>query len=139
MLSCANCSDRLANQSTTVANSDQPKKRNPAAVNMVWMDWAILNVSGTKSILLPFQVEIEQALHKIEVTSCNNQFFKRSLLRVSPFQNEVLENDGSSCPICNKSFGRKSSLINHIKNHAAEKKFTCDYCKKGECGVGFPI
>lgn len=36
-----------------------------------------------------------------------------------------------SCPFCGKIFGRKSSLITHIKNHAVEKKYNCNYCQKG--------
>ncbi|XP_055637224.1 zinc finger protein 497 isoform X7 [Toxorhynchites rutilus septentrionalis] len=45
--------------------------------------------------------------------------------------NEVLEGEEGSCPLCNKTFSRKSSLLNHIRNHTAEKKYICEYCQKG--------
>lgn len=51
---------------------------------------------------------------------------------LSIFQNELLYGEEGSCPLCSKTFGRKSSLLNHIRNHSAEKKYVCSYCQKGE-------
>lgn len=45
---------------------------------------------------------------------------------------DLIFNEEGSCPLCNKTFSRKSSLITHIRNHAAERKFVCNYCNKGK-------
>ncbi|XP_050083788.1 zinc finger protein 883 isoform X1 [Anopheles aquasalis] len=45
--------------------------------------------------------------------------------------NEVLDGEEGSCPLCNKTFSRKTSLLNHIRNHSAEKKYVCEFCQKG--------
>ncbi|XP_055695424.1 zinc finger protein 502-like isoform X2 [Lutzomyia longipalpis] len=45
--------------------------------------------------------------------------------------NDLLFTDEGSCPLCSKTFGRKSSLLNHIRNHSAEKKYVCSFCQKG--------
>ncbi|XP_059611529.1 zinc finger protein 883-like isoform X2 [Phlebotomus argentipes] len=50
---------------------------------------------------------------------------------IQNIDNELLFGEEGSCPLCNKTFGRKSSLLNHIRNHSAEKKYVCSYCQKG--------
>ncbi|XP_037935337.1 zinc finger protein 391 isoform X4 [Teleopsis dalmanni] len=44
---------------------------------------------------------------------------------------DLIFNEEGSCPLCNKTFSRKSSLLTHIRNHAAERKYVCTYCHKG--------
>lgn len=51
------------------------------------------------------------------------------MLRVS-FQVDLIFNEEGSCPLCSKTFSRKSSLITHIRNHSAERKYICSYCQK---------
>lgn len=51
------------------------------------------------------------------------------MLRV-PFQVDLIFNEEGSCPLCSKTFSRKSSLITHIRNHSAERKYICSYCQK---------
>ncbi|XP_055715266.1 zinc finger protein 583 isoform X3 [Phlebotomus papatasi] len=50
---------------------------------------------------------------------------------IQNIDNELLYGEEGSCPLCSKTFGRKSSLLNHIRNHSAEKKYVCSYCQKG--------
>uniref|UniRef100_A0A3Q2NUQ6 C2H2-type domain-containing protein n=1 Tax=Fundulus heteroclitus TaxID=8078 RepID=A0A3Q2NUQ6_FUNHE len=33
-----------------------------------------------------------------------------------------------SCSICGKSFGRRASLVRHVRSHTGEKPFACVYC-----------
>jgi len=47
------------------------------------------------------------------------------------FKVDLIFNEEGSCPLCNKTFSRKSSLMTHIRNHSAERKFVCTYCHKG--------
>ncbi|CRK90137.1 CLUMA_CG003853, isoform A [Clunio marinus] len=44
---------------------------------------------------------------------------------------EILLGEEGQCPICQKIFNRKTSLLNHIRNHSADKKYVCGYCQKG--------
>jgi uncharacterized Zn-finger protein len=44
----------------------------------------------------------------------------------------MLVGEEGVCPVCNKSFSRKTTLLNHIRNHSAEKKYVCNYCQKGK-------
>jgi hypothetical protein len=44
---------------------------------------------------------------------------------------EILIGDDGQCPVCQKNFNRKTSLLNHIRNHSADKKYVCNYCQKG--------
>ncbi|KAG5673839.1 hypothetical protein PVAND_003851 [Polypedilum vanderplanki] len=44
---------------------------------------------------------------------------------------EILLGDEGKCPLCQKIFNRKTSLLNHIRNHSADKKYVCGYCQKG--------
>lgn len=53
------------------------------------------------------------------------------LLFPCPLQVDLIFNEEGSCPLCNKTFSRKSSLMTHIRNHSAERKFVCTYCHKG--------
>lgn len=46
-------------------------------------------------------------------------------------QNELLYGEEGTCSLCSKTFARKSSLLTHIRNHTAERKFVCSYCQKG--------
>src|SRR5688572_26253254 len=34
------------------------------------------------------------------------------------------------CNLCDKAFGRKASLMNHIGTHSAEKPYKCNSCDK---------
>ncbi|XP_048482501.1 zinc finger protein 184 isoform X1 [Plutella xylostella] len=42
------------------------------------------------------------------------------------------ENDGRElfCNICNKTFQKQMQLVNHMRNHRAERRFVCTYCNK---------
>lgn len=53
------------------------------------------------------------------------------LLAASLLSVDLIFNEEGSCPLCNKTFSRKSSLMTHIRNHSAERKFVCTYCHKG--------
>lgn len=44
---------------------------------------------------------------------------------------EILLGEEGQCPLCQKIFNRKTSLLNHIRNHSADKKYVCGYCQKG--------
>lgn len=44
---------------------------------------------------------------------------------------EILLGEEGGCPLCQKVFNRKTSLLNHIRNHSADKKYVCGYCQKG--------
>ncbi|XP_070504057.1 zinc finger protein 501-like isoform X3 [Chironomus tepperi] len=44
---------------------------------------------------------------------------------------EILLGEEGKCPLCQKIFNRKTSLLNHIRNHSADKKYVCPYCQKG--------
>lgn len=44
---------------------------------------------------------------------------------------EILLGEEGQCPLCQKIFNRKTSLLNHIRNHSADKKYVCNYCQKG--------
>lgn len=44
---------------------------------------------------------------------------------------EILLGEEGQCPLCQKNFNRKTSLLNHIRNHSADKKYVCGYCQKG--------
>lgn len=44
---------------------------------------------------------------------------------------EILLGEEGQCPLCQKIFNRKTSLLNHIRNHSADKKYICGYCQKG--------
>lgn len=44
---------------------------------------------------------------------------------------EILLGEEGQCPLCQKVFNRKTSLLNHIRNHSADKKYVCGYCQKG--------
>jgi uncharacterized Zn-finger protein len=46
-------------------------------------------------------------------------------------ESEILLGDEGQCPLCQKIFNRKTSLLNHIRNHSADKKYICNYCQKG--------
>lgn len=47
------------------------------------------------------------------------------------FQGEILIGEEGQCPVCQKIFNSKTSLLNHIRNHSADKKYVCNYCQKG--------
>ncbi|CAO1426162.1 unnamed protein product [Diamesa hyperborea] len=34
------------------------------------------------------------------------------------------------CLLCKKTFNRRTVLLHHIRNHSADKKYTCNYCQK---------
>ena len=53
------------------------------------------------------------------------------MIKTFYLQPEVMMTEEGSCPVCNKVFTRKSSLLNHIRNHSADKKYLCSYCQKG--------
>lgn len=52
---------------------------------------------------------------------------------------DLIFNEEGSCPLCNKTFSRKSSLMTHIRNHSAERKFVCSYCHKGGLSIILPF
>lgn len=47
-------------------------------------------------------------------------------------ESEYLFGDDGACPLCTKTFTRRASLLNHIRNHSAERKYVCSYCQKGK-------
>lgn len=57
------------------------------------------------------------------------------LLSLCLSQVDLIFNEEGSCPLCNKTFSRKSSLMTHIRNHSAERKFVCSYCHKGGLSI----
>lgn len=50
---------------------------------------------------------------------------------------DELFGEEGTCSLCSKTFARKSSLLTHIRNHTAERKFVCSYCQKGKIGKHF--
>ncbi|CAO1434996.1 unnamed protein product [Diamesa serratosioi] len=44
---------------------------------------------------------------------------------------EILIGVEGMCPLCKKVFNRRTVLLNHIRNHSADKKYTCNFCQKG--------
>lgn len=47
-------------------------------------------------------------------------------------QNELMYGEEGTCTLCSKTFARKSSLLTHIRNHTAERKYSCPTCQKSE-------
>uniref|UniRef100_A0A5S6QA59 C2H2-type domain-containing protein n=1 Tax=Trichuris muris TaxID=70415 RepID=A0A5S6QA59_TRIMR len=45
-------------------------------------------------------------------------------------RDESIEMTGFSCPTCQRTFSRHSSLWNHLKIHSAQTFYTCNICEK---------
>lgn len=52
------------------------------------------------------------------------------LVRILQQQNELMYGEEGTCTLCSKTFARKSSLLTHIRNHTAERKYQCATCQK---------
>ncbi|XP_055374824.1 zinc finger protein 184 isoform X3 [Condylostylus longicornis] len=83
---------------------------------------------------------INQALNSVanqngkKSSNANMQFdLEKTMQHLDYFisQVDLLFNEEGSCPLCSKTFSRKSSLLTHIRNHSAERKYVCTYCQKG--------
>lgn len=84
--------------------------RNPCRMSR-WADWIVLE-EGNKSVL----------------------FYR---LRLKPYnfilqQNDLMYGEEGTCTLCSKTFARKSSLLTHIRNHTAERKYQCPTCQKSK-------
>lgn len=44
-----------------------------------------------------------------------------------------------TCTLCSKTFARKSSLLTHIRNHTAERKYHCPTCQKSKIFDDFTV
>ena len=69
-------------------------------------------------------------IENLECPICNQSFGHKSSWK--RHAKAVCENEKPfTCLICNQSFGQKSSMKKHIKTvHENEKPFTCLICKK---------
>lgn len=45
-------------------------------------------------------------------------------------QEQLMYGEEGTCTLCSKTFARKSSLLTHIRNHTAERKYSCPTCQK---------
>lgn len=45
-------------------------------------------------------------------------------------QEQLMYGEEGTCTLCSKTFARKSSLLTHIRNHTAERKYQCPTCQK---------
>lgn len=47
-------------------------------------------------------------------------------------QEQLMYGEEGTCTLCSKTFARKSSLLTHIRNHTAERKYHCPTCQKSK-------
>lgn len=47
-------------------------------------------------------------------------------------QEQLMYGEEGTCTLCSKTFARKSSLLTHIRNHTAERKYQCPTCQKSK-------
>ncbi|GAB0088729.1 zinc finger protein 391 isoform X1 [Sergentomyia squamirostris] len=128
--SCIKCSEQLASkglpsgvmQSRGVPESAEIRTAAPQTQQTPTHPPPTNNMNGVTDVQQP---QLQQTPKKHE----NLPFDLEQTLQ--NIDNELTFGDEGSCPLCSKTFGRKSSLLNHIRNHSAEKKYVCSFCQKG--------
>ncbi|KAL5274924.1 hypothetical protein ACFFRR_001133 [Megaselia abdita] len=85
------------------------------------------------SELPPYQIVQENSNHNNRNSSTKNSTSvgMDSHNKALPLDVDVIFNEEGTCPLCSKTFSKKSSLLTHIRNHSAERKFVCSFCNKG--------
>lgn len=95
------------------------------------------------NVLVPFDVReriyIITYYFTLKCTSHKNVHKKKKPIFVSFCfqQNELLYGEEGTCTLCSKTFARKSSLLTHMRNHTAERKYHCSHCQKGKQNMIF--
>lgn len=141
---CAKCSQNLTSQQqqqqptvtyfqTTSASVESPAvvTTSTSALNQQAMP-PPLYTNSTRSNNNP---QPTTAHHHKKSSSSSSSTSNQSTMALEQalmgMESEILIGEEGECPLCHKVFNRKTSFLNHIRNHSAEKKWVCNYCHKG--------
>lgn len=100
----------------------------------------LINPMGLQNFL-QLAYELEKSLQNVEVRTnrkknCwylgNMSSIKTIILPSNSQQNDLMYGEEGTCTLCSKTFARKSSLLTHIRNHTAERKYQCPTCQKSK-------
>ncbi|CAL1297370.1 unnamed protein product [Larinioides sclopetarius] len=99
------------------------------------------NASYASKYTLNRHMKDHHKLDKYVCDLCSKSYKRKYDLKKHKSKKHKISNDATSnmplvseslskCEICNKVFAERQNLIQHLKSHSPNNKFTCDLCDK---------